>query len=910
MISIDDGAPDEAGVPNEATRPQDVYINIGDDRIKRDGLANKESFMSLGGSPSNISKNSKTSTSSLGSGTTVGDQATMPLVQKKTMRHAVTFLGEDMPWDCHPAEAMLRKLNTQVSQSPQNDHRSPKQRAEMAHNGTTRRVQKRAKNFGKRHTMKSMAEQSTTPEKMAMINEKFRLRSTRQLFSWKTGILFSLMFFQLLGAVISIVLLLPNKPASGDWTDFGPRQTMKVGDVANAIFLGISRVTAYMMYPCVILVFIAKAHCLRTAMWSTQLRLYLPYFERMHDVHVRAGWFCLLLTWLHSVFHIVRWARLGHLKYLYTTQTGATGLIGWICCTLVCLPMGLKKLRMTIRYEIRHFLHTVGGVGFGLCGAFHAPATNVMYIYLSVTLIYMVDWFYANFFKTYEVEFCHFTRLQKSTVLHWQNPPGYNNHQHGYVNICIPFIRKYEWHAISIYPHATEANCSSLCIARAGDWSNKLHDDTTWKTMRPVWIQGPFLTPFSASVDYDNAICVSSGSGISASLAALQSLKNHRRVSLIWLCRDASMVEFYLEHTSFDNDAYTLIYYTGKQKLKMDRRLPPMVFIFECRPDLRSTVCMIIKSIESEDCLPEEMVKESEQVEMICNQAANDLKFDAINALDDPIEILNRLFGRALKNFSYGEMLDKCEGQRAGDSSQHSLDQNLDAVDVGEFEQILLHILPEAYFPPHTLECLAGYFADSETEKISREKFINHCKNTLNKYMGSGGVKTMSAEQSVALGLGNLMDKSWHDMRTQHDLSLAIRENSKDKAFSPVNLAQMAATKLSTMAKMRQTPSGHTVDGANSSDAVKTAREEVIEAINNAKAEQEENIVKARGILNKHGGSQDLRKYIANLDDIQADGRLGRWAVMYCGGSVNVSTELRQVCRDFDIKYDEEKFDW
>lgn len=340
-----------------------------------------------------------------------------------------------------------------------------------------------------------------------------------------------------------------------------------------------------------------------------------------------------------------------------------------------------------------------------------------------------------------------------------------------------------------------------------------------------------------------------------------------------------------------------------------------MVFIFECRPDLRSTVCMIIKSIESEDCLPEEMVKESEQVEMICNQAANDLKFDAINALDDPIEILNRLFGRALKNFSYDEMLDKCEAQRGGESSQRSLDlrggdSSQDAVDVGEFEQILLHILPEAYFPQHTLECLAGYFIDPETEKISRERFINHCKNALNKYMGTGGVKTMSAEQSVALGFGNLMDKSWHDMRTQHDLTLAMRESSREKVKSPMNLAKMAADKIATMAKMRQTPSGHTVDAHHTSEAVKTAREEVIEAINNAKAEQEENIVKARGILNKHGGSQDLRKYIANLDDIQADGRLMRWAVMYCGGSVNVSTELRQVCRDFDIKYDEEKFDW
>jgi hypothetical protein len=158
--------------------------------------------------------------------------------------------------------------------------------------------------------------------------------------------------------------------------------------------------------------------------------------------------------------------------------------------------MGMKILRKNIRWEVRKAIHTVGGIGFGLCGALHAPKTKVLYVYGTVVVIYLLDWLYANIFKTYEVETCHFTRLHNSVVLHWQNPPGYNHAQHGYVNICIPFIKRYEWHAISIYPHATKPDCSSLCIAKAGDWSNKLHSDTLWKTERPCWIQGPFLTPF------------------------------------------------------------------------------------------------------------------------------------------------------------------------------------------------------------------------------------------------------------------------------------------------------------------------------------------------------------------------------------------------------------------------------
>merc|ERR1712196_724536 len=105
----------------------------------------------------------------------------------------------------------------------------------------------------------------------------------------------------------------------------------------NAVYLAISRITAYMMYPCIILEFASKAHCLRTFVFKTQVRIYFPFFERLHDVHIRAGWVCFGLTWLHSVFHLIRWYRLECLHLIYETQTGLTGAIGWFCCTLVVL---------------------------------------------------------------------------------------------------------------------------------------------------------------------------------------------------------------------------------------------------------------------------------------------------------------------------------------------------------------------------------------------------------------------------------------------------------------------------------------------------------------------------------------------------------------------------------------------
>ena len=37
-----------------------------------------------------------------------------------------------------------------------------------------------------------------------------------------------------------------------------------------------------------------------------------------------------------------------------------------------------------------------------------------------------------------------------------------------------------------------------------------------------------------------------------------------RRTNLVWACRDAALLEFYLDKCEFSETAWTLIYYTGK----------------------------------------------------------------------------------------------------------------------------------------------------------------------------------------------------------------------------------------------------------------------------------------------------------------------------------------------------------
>merc|ERR1719265_2903684 len=187
------------------------------------------------------------------------------------------------------------------------------------------------------------------------------------------------------------------------------------------------------------------------------------------------------MTWLHCVFHIIRWARRGDMHYIYEHQTGITGLIGWICCTVVVLPMGLRKLRRGIKWELRKSAHTILGTTFLVAVAFHAPETNVFWLCIPAVAIYGADWLYVQTFKTFLATSSHFHRLTDGVVMYFENPPGFVAPQGGYyLNLCVPFISRYQWHALTVYPHPHIANSSAVCIINNGDWSKAIHDDTEY----------------------------------------------------------------------------------------------------------------------------------------------------------------------------------------------------------------------------------------------------------------------------------------------------------------------------------------------------------------------------------------------------------------------------------------------
>ena len=102
-------------------------------------------------------------------------------------------------------------------------------------------------------------------------------------------------------------------------------------------------------------------------------------------------------------------------------------------------------------------------------------------------------------------------------------------------------------------------------MQKLGGWTRTLHEQVRKPTSRPAWICGPFASPYSVATNYDNLILVASGIGITPAMSIVTSLKETRRTHVLWACREPSLLEFYLENCIFDDDAWTLIYYTGTQ---------------------------------------------------------------------------------------------------------------------------------------------------------------------------------------------------------------------------------------------------------------------------------------------------------------------------------------------------------
>eukprot|EP00873_Tetraselmis_striata_P026370 jgi/Tetstr1/446634/TSEL_034157.t1 len=404
----------------------------------------------------------------------------------------------------------------------------------------------------------------------------------------------------------------PTSPAATAEGLLGDRPVVASSRL-QMLCLAVSRMSAFSLYPVMILVFLSKCKATINFLEGTRASLYM--WHDFHDLHIYCGKYIALDVWVHTLFHLIRWGAAGNISLLWTHSTGISGLVVVVATPLITLPM--LYMKKTLRYEVRKVLHYLFYLfAVGLC--FHVPASGVPnggflpYVLGACIVFYFLDVMYIEAFMTEKIETTTFHVLPSGVQMTMAVSDRFRGHvaKGGYAYVCLPWVSRNEWHAFSLFEDPVDSSRRQVFMQKSGDWSSAVHAALQRNTVRPVIVQGPFTSPYHLAMLYDNQVLVASGIGITPALSVIKAHKSSRRVNLIWAVRDPAMLEFFLEQFDLDNHAWNLIFYTGKEPINPAlEELHTNVRIIKQRPNLFSVIPNIIYGIESKKGLPEEYLK-------------------------------------------------------------------------------------------------------------------------------------------------------------------------------------------------------------------------------------------------------------------------------------------------------------
>jgi len=375
------------------------------------------------------------------------------------------------------------------------------------------------------------------------------------------------------------------------------------------ILLLIGRFMGFWMYPALILVMFTKYRATQAFLNKTPLSVFLN--KNRHALHVYSGWCIFFGSIVHSFCHCLRWINQGNSSLLITNESGVTGLIVIFSTCLIVIPMTVLKKKLG--YEIRKRTHYLFWV-FYTAMTFHVPFHKLprggfcSVIFPTMLLWYFLDATYVKIFMSERIDTVNYKVIKGGIELTMTVSKRFeNNIKGGCVYIMAPWISKYQWHPISMYENPHDSRRRHVFIAKVGDWTANMYEQVKTApsaSARPLWVSGPFPSPYSDCLDFDNMICVGSGVGITPALSAIEHYKDSRRCNLIWAVRHISMLVYFLENTVFDRKAINLIFYTGKEPLPDTIRNDKMlhdahVQIIKSRPDLRRIIPNIINYFEN-----------------------------------------------------------------------------------------------------------------------------------------------------------------------------------------------------------------------------------------------------------------------------------------------------------------------
>ena len=700
-------------------------------------------------------------------------------------------------------------------------------------------------------------------EESKQIRARTRLASTSAMGGEDKGVLESknleptigvkVFKMQVLFVMYSLIIFFPKKQmigfGGGTWHDdhllsVCPLRTLCAESTFELSMLFISRTSAFYLLPPLIVLFWSKFRASATFLSKTVVSLHFP-LAGTHDLHALCGRMVCYAAVVHTIAHLLRWSVRTEAIMVFTTMTGFSGLVAFAACILVGASMAApSRLRQRFSWEARTTAH---GLYWVMVVALMFHHWFLRLALLVVFGCYLTDRVYCIFCMTEHIEVSEFTWVGSGTLVTFDTPSTTISGK-GYVEILVPFLSKYQWHPFSVFPSATEKGRSSVFIQASGDWSRALHDEIALGTTRPIWIRGPFVSPFDSAVGFDNIVLVATGIGITPVLAIIDRFRGARRVPLVWICREASLVEFFLCHFTFDEDSITVIFYTGKVPLNV--AIPKNVAIFKSRPDLNVVMPTVIRCTAERTPLPSHfLAKHAAQGALGGAGEASQLNlpiraaYDIGGGIEDGMG-LNEKFEKLIVNVAEAEGLDA----------------------------------------RHIME----YFEVGGNGMISEVQFYKGLRRLMpqgEKYLGSYQVTTDLAEletSSLLLPADEEIAESRNSV-----FGLMISTDPENLLFYLEGRRDFSARVLE---QKLQVLIGDVHLHAKDVLASWTTTTEFTEASTEAK---ERAVTDAQFL---HGiGIDNMRR---------------NWCTLYCGGSKNVIANLEQVSEKFGPQLKVESFDW
>lgn len=615
--------------------------------------------------------------------------------------------------------------------------------------------------------------------------------------------------------------------------------------------LSMSRMSAFSMYPVIVLVFLTKCKALHIIFSKTPLSMFLILNES-HELHIYAGQYIAIDVWVHTYFHVMRWIEQKKGSLMWRTQTGLSGLVVLAFVPIIAIPMVIWKRKM--RYEIRKGLHYLFyAFAIGMC--FHVPTSAfpnggfIAGVAGGCITVYSLDAAYTYLCLTEKIETPAFQVLSSGVQITMSVSARFQKklEKGGFAYICLPWVDKFQWHAFSLFEDPTEPNKKQMFMLKMGDWTEAVHRALQRNTARPVWVQGPFVSPFYSAETYDNQILIASGIGITPALSVIQAHRESRRINLIWVVRDAAMLEFFLEHLYLDHDGWNLIFYTGTKPLVPAlEELNTNVRLIKGRPNLKVVIPNIIYGIESSTGLPETYTS----TEMTKMRA---LLGERMHELDGMCELTNEEKLAELIAFakSYGFLFTEL----LNDMQSHNLRQrNVNP----QRDDVITELLSESNCDP---------------------EFTTRSNST--------------REQDCLWATTVLRQIREYDEHTSSQL---------DRDF---NLSSISLLNASTSSFRRRGSHG-SIASSNSRGLNRRRLSRIRESLLRDPSQR----LPTRAITSMFKPwekSKEAKKYVKGLDPHSI---LSTWGILYCGGSKAIEDTLKQISEEYQVSLNMESFAW